>query len=106
MDVWEILSKALVETGDNPDDLVCFKDSEHVNAFLSGDVRIDTSLNRDPDKCSVEELVSDADNPPSFIAFSKKFIYFFMNYGSSEPEHGYFFKVIPRAKTDSQPELP
>ena len=93
--IGEILKQAHAVTGDQLEELVLYRQPEVETMPLQDDPDPGITLNRDPVRCTLEEILT-APQTPSFIAYSSRYIYLFVNYISSDPGRRCFFRIIPR----------
>jgi len=73
----DLLKSAVIFTGDDLDSLVFFREPGSPSDRDGLEFEFEDTLNLDPVPCSLEELAGEI-NPPSFIAYSKTYIYYYI----------------------------
>ena len=97
MSLEKLLNNALIITGDSIKDLSFYRDpNQGIAADQIEDEHEDT-INLDPVECSLNELLDEPETP-SFIAYSEKYIYYFIRTDLEADDRDGVLRIIPRGK--------
>jgi len=97
MSLEKLLNNALAVTGDTIRDLTFYWDPDEANPEDLDDVEYNDAINIDPVECTLEELLDEPETP-SFIAYSERFIYYFIRTDVEEDGKDGVLRIIPRGE--------
>jgi len=95
MSLEKLIGNALIITGDRISDLAFYRDPGQTNADDQVDPEFEDTINLDPVPCSLDELL-DKTEPPSFVAYSERYIYYFMRSDVDVDGKAGILRILPR----------